>query len=222
MQKPDALVDMKLNDYIKPTSLYLITDHDMADDARLFADAETAMAEGVKVLQYRDKSQDQQKRLRQARRLKTITARHNAILIINDDISLAALSGADGVHLGRDDDRISIARKRLGDEAIIGISCYNELQRARTATDNGADYLAFGRFFESRTKPDAPCAGPELISEARRFSRLPIVAIGGITPENARSLATAGVDMIAVINAVFGQTDIAQAIQNFNQVITNR
>jgi thiamine-phosphate pyrophosphorylase len=108
-------------------------------------------------------------------------------LIVNDDPRLAAEVEADGVHLGRDDRGLRPARKLLGPSAIIGVSCYDRLERARVAQAEGADYLAFGRFFPSHSKPGAVPAGIELLRAAHREFYLPLVAIGGITPENGRA-----------------------------------
>jgi len=201
-------------------ALYLLTNHDNKTQEKLFDDVELALSGGVKILQYRDKSDDQEKRLREASGLKKLTQRYRAMLIINDDINLARNVEADGVHLGQDDGDIATARQKLGEQAIIGVSCYNDLARARQAAKANASYLAFGRFFPSRTKPNAKPADTMLIAEARQFTDLPIVAIGGITPENAQPLVKAGVNMIAVIDAVFGQADIAQAIEQFNRTLT--
>lgn len=191
--------------------LYLITNHQHCNDDRLFSEAAQALACNPVILQYRDKSRDAAKRLRQASQLRDMTRQHNCRLIINDDVELARAVDADGVHLGRDDLFIRQARQQLGNQAIIGVSCYNELQRAVMMAETGADYIAFGRFFASRTKPDAVQADANLITLAKSRLSLPLVAIGGISPENAPSLLKAGVDMLAVIDAVFGQADIGKA-----------
>lgn len=204
---------------IRFPGLYLITDHDHKTDEQLFDDIETVLAAGVPVIQYRDKSSDPEKRLRQAAELRRLTAAQNAMLIINDDIQLASRVKADGVHLGREDGRIAEARAQLGSHAIIGVSCYNDLSRAREANEQHASYIAFGRFFTSATKPDAAQADISLISGARHISNLPLVAIGGITPENAQPLLEAGIDLLAVIQAVFGQHDVRLATQNFMQLL---
>ncbi len=136
-------------------------------------------------------------------------------LIVNDDVELAAAVGAAGVHLGRDDAALQAARTRLGAEAIIGISCYNDLQRARQAAQAGADYVAFGRFYPSHSKPQAVLAEPALLSQATTELALPVVAIGGITPANGRALLAAGASMLAAIHGVFGQPDITAAARRY-------
>ncbi|MES9967484.1 MAG: thiamine phosphate synthase [Sedimenticola sp.] len=177
-----------------------------------------ALAGGARVIQYRDKSGDDQKRLAEAGALLTLCRQHHAPLIINDDVELAARIGADGVHLGKDDPDIQAARTRLGKQAIIGISCYNQFDRASIALEAGADYIAFGRFFNSTVKPDAVQAQPDLLRRAKRELELPTVAIGGITPENGGALIEAGADMLAVIHGVFGQPDIRAACERFNEL----
>jgi thiamine-phosphate pyrophosphorylase len=135
--------------------------------------------------------------------------------VVNDDVELAVAAGADGVHLGLDDAEIAHARQHLGDRRLIGVSCYNRLDLARQAVGAGADYVAFGSFFCSPTKPLAVAAGPDLLVQARRELALPVVAIGGISPENGGALVTAGADMLAVISAVFAATDITAAARAF-------
>ena len=135
-------------------------------------------------------------------------------LIINDDAALAAELGADGVHLGDDDGDIGVARALLGDAAIIGVSCYDDIQRARSLVAQGADYIAFGAFFPSSTKPGARRAGIELLRQSAQLG-VPRVAIGGITPDNARLVVAAGADLIAVISGVFDAPDPAAAARAY-------
>ena len=123
--------------------------------------------------------------------------------------ALAAEVEADGVHLGQSDGAVGRARMLLGDDKLIGVSCHGRLDLAQKAADEGADYLALGRFFESRTKPGAPPASLDTLREARRRFTLPLVAIGGVNPHNARQLIEAGADLVAVIHALFGHADDA-------------
>ena len=134
--------------------------------------------------------------------------------IVNDDVRLAREVGADGVHLGEHDGDIAAARVLLGDDAIIGVSCYDDLQRARDAATAGADYIAFGAFFPSSTKPNARRASPDLLRNSATFG-LPRVAIGGIAPDNARSLVAAGADLVAVISGVFDAPDSIAAARAY-------
>lgn len=187
--------------------LYAITDGPRAD---LQGACAAALEGGATLLQYRDKGVDAPRRLREARALQALCARHGVPLVINDDIDLAHAVGAAGVHLGEDDATPAQARARLGAGAIIGVSCYDSLERARAFAGSGVDYLAFGAFFPSSTKPAARRATPRLLHEAKAFG-LPLVAIGGIDADNARSLVEAGADAVAVVSALFGARDVRAA-----------
>jgi thiamine-phosphate pyrophosphorylase len=201
----------------KLTGLYAITDSSMATGTDLAQQVEQALKGGVSIVQYRDKTPDRERRREEARELLELCRRHSACFIINDDVELAAEIGADGVHLGQDDQGISSARTRLGPAAIIGVSCYNRLELAITAQGAGVDYVAFGRFFPSMTKPQAVQADIGLLTEAKQALQIPVVAIGGITPENSAALIEAGADMLAVIQGLFGQQDVRAAAEQFNQ-----
>ena len=190
--------------------LYAVSDGPRPD---LVAAAGAVLRGGAVVLQYRDKTATAQRRLDEARALADLCRRHGATLIVNDDVELAAAVGA-GVHLGEHDAAFAAARARLGPRAIIGVSCYDSLQRARDAAHAGADYLAFGAFFPSSTKPGARHATADLLRDARKFG-LPLVAIGGITAENGGSLIAAGADYLAVISALFGASDVRAAARRF-------
>lgn len=173
------------------------------------------------MLQYRDKTRDPDRRLRDACALAAVCREFAAPLIINDDVELARASGAAGVHLGEDDADVADARAVLGTDAIIGVSCYDSLQRARDAAAAGANYLAFGAFFPSPTKPAARRATPELLRGARAFG-LPLVAIGGIIAENGGSLIAAGADYLAVISGVFGASDVRAAARRLAALFDSR
>lgn len=198
--------------------LYAITDSTLIPAAELVARVAQVIAGGATVIQYREKQLAAAERHSQAAALVELCRAHTIPLLINDDVELAAAVGAAGVHLGRDDTDIRSARERLGAHAIIGISCYNSLQRARTAAVAGADYVAFGRFFPSRTKPQAVQAAAPLLEQARRELELPLVAIGGITPENGATLVAAGANLLAVIHGVFGQPNVQAAAQRYKQL----
>jgi thiamine-phosphate pyrophosphorylase len=171
---------------------------------------------GAALVQYRDKSDNHRLRLQQAKALAELCHARGVPLIINDDVELAGDCGAQGVHLGRDDADARAARSLLGAEAIIGVSCYNDLSLARRAAESGADYIAFGRFFPSQTKPGAVPAGPDLIHQAKQELSLPVAAIGGITPDNAGQLIDAGADMLAVVNGIFAAADIQRAAADYS------
>jgi thiamine-phosphate pyrophosphorylase len=191
--------------------LYAITDPRLCPDEALADQVEEVLRGGCRLIQYRDKRADRPLRRRLAGQLLELCRRYQALLIINDDIRLARDIGAQGVHLGRHDPDPAAARELLGDAAVIGVSCYNRLDLAREAAASGVDYVAFGRFFPSRSKPDAVRAEPALLRQARAALDLPLVAIGGITPENGAPLIMAGADMLAVIHGLFGQSDVCTA-----------
>jgi thiamine-phosphate pyrophosphorylase len=195
--------------------LYVITDATLAGTSNLGAQVEQALLGGARCVQYRDKGLDRQRQRREAAALVRICRARGTALIINDDPELAAEVQADGVHLGKDDADIGRARRLLGPRGVIGVSCYNRLELARAAQAAGADYVAFGRFFASASKPQAVQAQPQLLTAARAEIHLPLVAIGGITPENGAALVRAGADMLAVIHGVFGQPDVRRAAQAY-------
>ncbi|MCL6270440.1 thiamine phosphate synthase [Sansalvadorimonas sp. 2012CJ34-2] len=201
--------------------LYGITDSKlMPDDETMAVRVKAAIAGGMSILQYRDKSTDQDKRLRQARLLMDICDSAGVLFLINDDVDLALACNAHGVHLGQSDEQLASAREKLGSKAIIGISCENSLELARKASGQGADYIAFGRFFTSKTKPDAPETPVSILQDAKEQFALPVVAIGGITVENAGLLIEAGADSLAVINDLFAR-DEPEAITSRAQDFVN-
>ena len=204
------------------TGLYAITDANQTDHAQLIFDVKQALLGGARIIQYRDKSTDHAQRLISARQLRQLTDEHGAIFIINDDVQLAQTVQADGVHLGKDDARIEAAREILGTEAIIGVSCYNRFDLAQQSAKAGADYVAFGRFFPSGTKPDATPADIELLHRAKNNLSSPIVAIGGITGENADILINAGADMVAVMGGLFDQADIEKSARQLQQLFESQ
>ncbi|MGB7290059.1 MAG: thiamine phosphate synthase [Candidatus Macondimonas sp.] len=190
--------------------LYAITDG--ASSPQALAEQVVAwIAGGARMVQYRDKGADAGRRLEEAQALRTVCRAAGVPLLINDDVALALAVGADGVHLGRDDADLRMARARLGPRALIGISAYADLAQALKAVALGADYVAFGRFFPSLTKPNAPPAPVAVLRAARRALSVPVVAIGGITPENARELIAAGADLVAVIGGLAGPDPQMQA-----------
>ncbi|MEP6485522.1 MAG: thiamine phosphate synthase [Rudaea sp.] len=197
--------------------VYVITDGPRAD---LIGAVEAALRGGAAVIQYRDKTIDDSRRRAEASALLVACRERRAPLIINDDVELAAEIHADGVHLGEEDADIVLARSTLGADAIIGVSCYDSVDRAKSAASAGANYLAFGAFFSSPTKPNARRATTELLIAARSF-HLPLVAIGGITPDNAPPLIAAGANFLAVVSGIFSAPDIELATQQYNSLFPN-
>lgn len=183
--------------------LYAITQTDNKSCTTIINEVVAAIKGGAVIVQYRDKNPSDA--LFIAQELLKVCHHHDVPLLINDDIELAKEVGADGVHLGREDGAIIQARKYLGDQAIIGVSCYNSLEQALIAETEGATYAAFGRFFPSTSKPLAAPADIKTLREAKRKLAIPIVAIGGILPNNGGQLLKAGADFLAVIGGIFDQ-----------------
>lgn len=177
-----------------------------------------ALAGGAKMIQYRNKIADATLRRKQAGKLARLCREYDVPFIINDHLDLMLEIGADGLHLGRNDISVSDARMILGKHKIIGASCYNQINLAVRAEDQGADYVAFGAFFTSITKPDAVVAPLEILDSAKQKLRTPIVAIGGITQHNATVLIARGGDAVAVSNAVFAAQDIQAMAKSFSQL----
>ena len=205
-----------MHERLKGRGLYVITDGPRPNLLEVVAQA---LAGGARLLQYRDKTTDSARRLTEARAIRALCAARGVPMIVNDDVALARSVGAAGVHLGEDDGDVAAARAVLGLDAIIGVSCYDSAERARQMAAAGADYLAFGAFFPSPTKPHARRASFDLLRQTAALG-LPRVAIGGITPDNGGSLIDAGADYLAVISAVFGDPDVRGAAARFAHLFT--
>jgi thiamine-phosphate pyrophosphorylase len=197
--------------------LYAITPEGVTEAACL-EKVSIALDTGLGALQYRDKSGTWAERLRLARRLGELCRAARIPLIINDDLALAIESGADGVHLGRDEMHLLETAAATSPRLLVGVSCYNDLSRAREAIARGADHIAFGSLYPSRTKPTAAHCGLPVLRTARQELGVPIVAIGGITPENGRAVIDAGADYLAAISSVFDTGDIAQAVRRYAEL----
>lgn len=188
--------------------LYAITP-ECADRALLLRQVEAVLQGGCRILQYRDKLSAPAERVGRARALRNLTRRFDTCFLINDDLALAVLVAADGVHLGSEDGNLLAARAILGPDKILGASCYADFSAAEAAQQAGADYVAFGAVYPSLTKPNARPAPVDLFSRAKTALTVPSCAIGGITQGNAPPLITAGADMLAVITDLFSAPDIA-------------
>ena len=186
--------------------LYAVTP-EAQDTAFLAARVAACLEGGAAMVQYRAKAAAPGVALSQARVLAELCRRHRVPFIVNDSIELALAVQADGVHVGRDDAGVREARIAMP-RGIVGVSCYADLERARAAARDGADYVAIGSVFASSVKPLARRAPLEAIGEARAASGLPVVAIGGITPHNAGAAVAAGADLLAVISALFDAPDV--------------
>lgn len=191
--------------------LYVITDASLCASRGIEASVEAALEGGASLVQYRDKSNEHARRHREALALRALCETWRATFIVNDDVALARAVDADGVHLGCDDMNIGRAREMLGEHAVVGISCYDDFDRALIAQAEGASYVAFGSVFPSTIKPDAVRASLTLFERARHELAIPACAIGGIDRHNIRQVVTAGAAMAAVISAVFEAADIEAA-----------
>ncbi len=198
--------------------LYAITDSALHTGAALEQAVARAISGGAKVVQYRDKSDDAERRYAEAATLARLCRRHDVPMIVNDDVELALACDADGVHIGRNDAQLAATRSRLRNDFIIGVSCYNRIELARTAQGNGADYVAFGSMYSSPTKPDATRCDLATLASARACIHVPMVAIGGITPDNGGALLDAGIDFLAVVRGVFGHDDPGASAQRYAQL----
>ncbi|MBP6534189.1 MAG: thiamine phosphate synthase [Arenimonas sp.] len=193
--------------------IYLITP-DMADTARLCMQVESLLRQPVALLQYRNKAADAPMRRKQAKALQTLARQAEVPFIINDDWQLAMDIDADGVHLGAEDALPGLVRTQAGGRMIIGVSCYNDLPRARRMSFEDVDYLAFGAAFPSQTKPGAPQVGLDILRAAKAFGK-PLVAIGGISPDNSDEVWAAGADYVAVVSGIFSAADPQQALASY-------
>ena len=192
------------------SGIYAITKPENKTPDQVLADVSAAIKGGVCVLQYRDKHPVDAAYLAGA--LKELCHQHNIPIIINDQLELAKYIGADGVHIGQEDSQLIYAREVLGPQAIIGVSCYDSVDRAMQAQQLSADYVAFGRFFPSSSKPLAAPAHISTLQQAKKTLKVPIVAIGGILPENGAQLLTAGADLLAVIGGIFTESPYQSAL----------
>ena len=194
--------------------LYAITP-DMADLNSLLQKTQLAIEGGAFMVQYRSKIQDRDVKMQQCAAILRLCREYKIPCIVNDDVDMCRVLEADGVHLGEKDDNIAEVRRILGEDAIIGSSCYDQLNRAKQAQKEGASYVAFGAMFETSTKPNAPRATLELLREAKSQIQIPIVAIGGITVNNAHDVIKTGIDAIAVITSLYEAKTIKETAETF-------
>ena len=200
--------------------LYAITP-DERDLFALSSKVESCIKGGARLIQYRSKELSKIERNKQAREIKIVCDYYKVPLIINDDVELCRILDANGVHLGENDDSLDKARLVLGPSKIIGVSCYNSIDRVKNAVDNGVTYIALGACFPTITKPNAPIASLDLIALVLEKFKIPIVAIGGINLENIELLTNKGISCIAVINSLFKKKDIEGTARQFSSLIKN-
>ena len=194
--------------------LYAITP-DSADLNTLIQKTKSAIEGGAFMVQYRSKIQDRDVKMHQIAAILRLCREYEIPCIVNDDVEMCRVLEADGVHLGEKDDNIAEVRHILGEDAIIGSSCYDQLDRAKSAQKEGASYVAFGAMFPTSTKPNAPRATLALLKEAKREIQIPIVAIGGITVNNAHDVIKTGIDAIAVITSLYEAKSIKETAETF-------
>ncbi|OGR63562.1 MAG: thiamine-phosphate diphosphorylase [Elusimicrobia bacterium GWB2_63_22] len=199
-----------------PSGLYVITDERLMRRSDFIKKVTEAAAAGAGIIQLREKASSLRDRLELARQAVRAAHAHGAKLVINDDPGLAAAIGADGVHIGRDDASVEEARALLGRRAIIGVSCYGDVDLAVRVQKAGADYVSFGACFRSPTKPKEALVPLSVFAEARRRVKVPLVAIGGITPANAPLVYAAGADLVSVVSSVFAGA-AGQAVKKFDR-----
>ena len=197
--------------------LYAITP-DMADLNTLIQKTQLAIEGGAFMVQYRSKIHDRDVKMQQCAAILRLCREYKIPCIVNDDVDMCRILEADGVHLGEKDDNIADVRRILGEDAIIGSSCYDQLNHAKQAQNEGASYVAFGAMFETLTKPNAPRATLELLREAKSQIQIPVVAIGGITMNNAHDVIETGIDAIAVINSLFEAKTIKETAETFSKM----
>ena len=192
--------------------IYAITDDILTPESSVLAQAGELLECGVKLLQYRTKIEPKNECVAFA--LKELCERYGAKFIVNDDVKFAAKIGANAVHIGKDDGGVKAARKILGDDAFIGVSCYDDLNLALKAQDEGASYAAFGALFASPTKPHAPLCKFETMMRAKQILRIPICVIGGINVANIAQIAALNPDYVAVISALYRPASIKENLRN--------
>ncbi len=208
------MMNWNMRDSFIIKGLYAITP-DMADLNTLVHKTQLAIEGGAFMVQYRSKKQDHAVKMQQCAAILRLCREYGVPCIVNDDVEMCRILEADGVHLGENDDNIAEVRRILGEDAIIGSSCYDQLDRAKQAQKEGATYVAFGAVFPTPTKPNAPRATVALLREAKHEIHIPIVAIGGITVNNAHDVIEAGVDAIAVITSLFEAKTIKETAETF-------
>lgn len=198
--------------------LYALSDDTLTPPDTLLASTQEILSCGVSIFQYRCKEQKDESL---ARELLYLCKRFGAKFVINDDLEFAVKIGANALHIGKDDATLAQARSELGKDAFIGVSCYNDLNLAINAEQNGASYVAFGAMFASPTKPNATSCDINILNQAKQILKIPVCAIGGINVANICQIAKTGVDYIAVVNALYKPHSIKQNIANLNKAIEN-
>lgn len=199
-------------------SLYLVTDREVLVDRELCAAVEEAIKGGVTAVQLREKCTNSAEFYEIASKVKAITDKHNIPLIINDRLDIALAVNAAGVHLGQQDLPAKLARELIGSDKILGVSAAT-LQEAKTAAEDGADYIGVGAVFPTLTKQDARAVSLEDLKQIKKSVSIPVVAIGGINENNVEGLKAANIDGIAVISCILGKSDVRAAAELMKKLV---
>ncbi|NIN61081.1 MAG: thiamine phosphate synthase [Gammaproteobacteria bacterium] len=207
---------------LPPCGLYAITDYDRLTHQEILDKTREILSAGAVLLQFRNKTGEYAQLEKQAMDLKSLCVEFNVPLIVNDNLTLARTIDADGLHIGKDDADLKEARDQLGDQKIIGISCYNDIHRAHTADAKGADYIAFGSFFRTSSKDNTVKADISILRQASLGLDLPVVAVGGITTDNAYTLVEAGADYLAVISGLYQAENCFRTAEQYIQIINKK
>ncbi len=195
--------------------LYAITDEKLTPYSNILSILRDTLEAGVKIVQLRDKTLSDGELEAIAKDILNLCKDYDAKLIIDDRVNLVAKIWADGLHIGKDDIKLKDARKILGKDKIIGVSCYGDVEYAHKMQEEGANYVAFGSFFNSTTKPNAKIVDKEVLMNAKEKLSIPICAIGGISSINAKELIEAGADMVAIISDLWNAKDLKAKIREY-------
>ena len=199
--------------------LYVLTDATLTPEETMLEQIERVLKSGVKVIQYRDKEATDEEAEKQCLRLQALCDYYEAVFIIDDRLELAHRINADGLHVGEDDVSYEEARALLGADKIIGVSCYGNIERAQKYANLGADYVAFGSFFPSPTKPHAKVVEPDVLKIAKETLSVPICAIGRISEENIEQLSRYDIAMYSLISAVYKEDAIEENLEKLHAKI---
>lgn len=206
---------MKLSN--KHMLLYAVTDRRWSEGTTLYEQVEQALQGGVSTLQLREKNLGDEEFLKEALEIKELCKKYDVPLIINDNVEVAIKCGADGVHVGQEDMEASKVREKVGPDMIIGVSAHN-VEEARGAVSNGADYLGVGAVFSTSTKDDVDVLSKETLKDICLAVDVPVVAIGGINQDNILELKGTGVDGVAVVSAIFSSENIVETCKKLRKL----
>ena len=199
--------------------LYVVTDRSWLNGESLRSQVEKALRGGAGFIQLREKNLDREQFLEEAKELRILCRQYHVPFVVNDDVEIARLCDADGVHVGQEDMALAEAREILGPDKIIGVTC-KTVEEALKAQAGGADYIGSGAMFQSTAKPGAKPITIEKLREICAAVSIPVVAIGGITQENVTTLRETGIAGVAVVSAVFQQEDIEKATRTLFETVT--